>query len=150
MNDSDEHWMTLALEQAQLAAELGEVPIGAVLVCDEQLLAAAHNRVISDNDPSAHAEMLALREGAQRLGNYRLNGCRLYVTVEPCTMCAGAILHARIDELVFAAPEPRAGAIISQLNFLDQHFVNHRVAWRGGVLRAQAAQLMEDFFAARR
>ena len=150
MRSDDEKWMTLALEQATLARDLNEVPIGAVLVRDQAMVAAAHNRMIRDNDPSAHAEVLVMRLAAQRLGNYRLAGSRLYVTVEPCAMCAGAMLHARIDELVFGAPEPRAGAVISQLNLFDQHFVNHRVSWRGGVMREASSALMETFFAKRR
>ncbi len=150
MHSDDEKWMGLALEQAALARDLGEVPVGAVLVHADTLLAASHNRMIVDSDPSAHAEVLVLREAARQAGNYRLGGSRLYVTVEPCAMCAGAMVHARVDELVFATPEPKAGAVMSQLNFFDQHFLNHRVSWRGGVLREQAAALMAAFFAERR
>lgn len=145
-----QYWMQRALELADRAAELGEVPVGAVLVCDGELLGEGFNQVISSADPSAHAEIVALRAAARHVGNYRLPGALLYVTLEPCTMCAGAIIHARVAHLVFAATEPRAGVICSQASQLEQSWYNHRVTWQGGVLAEQSSERLRAFFRARR
>jgi tRNA(adenine34) deaminase len=145
-----EHWMRRALTLADRAGEEGEVPVGAVVVRDDQLLGEGWNQVIGGVDPSAHAEINALRDAARVVGNYRLPGAVLYVTLEPCTMCAGALVHARISELVFAAPEPRAGVVCSHQNLLDQDWYNHRVSWRGGVLAAESSARLKAFFQARR
>lgn len=150
MSAIDAHWMQLALEQAQLAAAAGEVPVGAVLVRDGEQLAAGYNRPISGCDPTAHAEIVALRSAAQAVNNYRLPGTTLYVTIEPCAMCVGAIIHARVARLVYGAPEPRAGAVVSSAQLLDATHFNHRVAYQGGVLGEEAAALMQRFFRERR
>ncbi len=141
-----------ALELAKCAASQGEVPVGAVVVdpADNALLGRGRNRVIEDNDPTAHAEIVALRDAGARRGNYRLPGATLYVTVEPCTMCAGALVHARIERLVFGAPEPKAGAVESRARVLDNPAHNHRVAVSGGVMAAECGALMRAFFEARR
>ena len=142
--------MNLALQQAKRAAEQGEVPVGAVVVLDQQVIGSGYNRSIIDHDPSAHAEIMALRDAGVTLSNYRLNDATLYVTLEPCIMCAGAILHARIARLVFGARDPRAGAAGSQLNLLESRFLNHQSAVVAGVMAAQCRQLLQDFFAAKR
>lgn len=144
------HWMRRALALAQAAAAAGEVPVGAVLVRDGQLIGEGSNRPIGRADPTAHAEILAIRDAAQRVGNYRLPGSTLYVTVEPCTMCAGALVHARVETLVYGAAEPKAGAVVSTARVLDNPRLNHRVAVVGGVLADEAARLLQEFFAARR
>lgn len=138
--------MRLALAQAQLARAAGEVPVGAVVVADGQLVGAGYNQPISLHDPSAHAEMQALRAAAQRLGNYRLDNCTLYVTLEPCSMCAGAMLHARLKRVVFGAPDPKTGAAGSVLNLLALPQLNHQTQLTGGVLADSCAQLLQDFF----
>ena len=138
----DRRWMQRALALAAQAGELGEVPVGAVVVRDGELLGEGYNQVISAADPTAHAEIVALRQAAQRAGNYRLPGTRLYVTLEPCTMCAGAMVHARLAELVFGATEPRAGVICSRGAQLDAPWYNHRVQWRGGVLAEASGSLL--------
>lgn len=150
MTDSDIAWMQRALDLARRAAELGEVPVGALLVKDGTLLAEGYNHPIAGSDPSGHAEIHALRNGAQKLGNYRLPGTTLYVTIEPCTMCVGAIIHARVERLVFGAREPRAGAVVSYLQLLDQTHYNHRVQWSEGVLADECSALISDFFRSRR
>lgn len=132
------------------AASIGEVPVAALLVKDEVCIARAHNQPIKDCDPSAHAEMRVLRAAAKTLNNYRLQGCTLYCTLEPCAMCVGALVHARIDRLVFAALDPKAGAVCSAIALLDQPFFNHRIAWHQGVLAEQAGWLLRDFFQRRR
>ena len=144
--------MREALELAKCAASQGEVPVGALVVdpVDNALLGRGRNRVIEDNDPTAHAEIVALRDAGAARGNYRLPGATLYVTVEPCTMCAGALVHARIERLVFGAPEPKAGAVVSRARVLDNPAHNHRVAVRGGVMAAECGALMRAFFEARR
>ncbi len=142
--------MRHALALAGRAAAQGEVPVGAVLVKDGALLAEGYNRPIGDHDPSGHAEIIALREAARTLGNYRLTGSTLYVTLEPCVMCAGAITHARVQRLVFAAADPRAGAVHSLYDVIANPRLNHRVEWTGGVLAAECGQLLRDFFRARR
>ncbi|MCC5858063.1 MAG: tRNA adenosine(34) deaminase TadA [Ectothiorhodospiraceae bacterium] len=146
----DQRWMSEALELARLAAEAGEVPVGAVLVQDDQVLARGWNRPIGSSDPTSHAEIHALREGARRLGNYRLPGTTLYVTLEPCVMCVGALVHARVERLVYAAPEPKTGAVESRFNLLDAGLHNHQVQVTGGVMAAESAELLRVFFRARR
>lgn len=146
----DESWMQKALDIARGGERQGEVPVGAIVVRDGELIAEAYNAPISLNDPTAHAEVRALREASRRLGNYRLSGSTLYVTIEPCAMCAGAMVHARIARLVFGAREPRAGAVVSNLGLLDQPFLNHRVVWTEGVYGAACAELMREFFSRRR
>lgn len=145
-----ENWMRMAIEQARLAADKGEVPIGAVLVRDGEVLAVAHNQPILARDATAHAEILVLRAASQACGNYRLPGASLYVTIEPCTMCAGALIHARIEKLVFGAREPKAGAIVSRSKLLEADYLNHHPAIVEGVLDEECSALMQNFFRARR
>ncbi len=142
----DEQWMRLALAQAQLAAEAGEVPVGAVLVRNAALLAVGRNAPIHTHDPSAHAEILALRQAAEQLGNYRLDGCELFVTLEPCAMCAGAMLHARLKRVVFGAADPKTGAAGSVLNLFAQTQLNHQTQVQGGVLALECGALLQQFF----
>ncbi len=148
--DQDIVWMEYAMALASRAEALGEVPVGAVVVRDNEVLGEGWNCPISGNDPTAHAEIMALRDAAQRIGNYRLSGATLYVTIEPCTMCAGALVHARVDRLVFGATEPKAGAVGSTVNVLDNDRLNYRVAYQGGVCADACAQLISDFFRKRR
>jgi tRNA(adenine34) deaminase len=148
--DRDEHFLLLALEQAKAAATAGEVPIGAVLVRDGEVIAAGQNRVIRDNDPTAHAEIVALREAGRVLGNYRLTGCDLYVTLEPCAMCAGAMMHARLGRLVYGAPDPKGGADGSVLEVLNHPRSNHQIEVVRDVLADESGSLLREFFAARR
>ena len=145
-----EHWMRRALELADQAEVAGEVPVGAVLVRDGEELGCGWNQVISRADPTAHAECVALRDAARRQGNYRLPGSTLFVTLEPCTMCVGALVHARVETLVFAAREPRAGVVCSQAQILDADFYNHRVNWIEGPLAEKSAAKLQAFFRARR
>jgi tRNA(adenine34) deaminase len=142
--------MQAALDEARLAAEAGEVPIGAVMVCDGAIIARGQNRVLRDVDPTAHAEIVALRAAAAALGNYRLNGCTLYVTLEPCAMCAGAMIHSRIDRLVYAADDPKAGAAGSVLAVLNHPQLNHQMEVEQGILADEAAELLRSFFRERR
>ena len=144
------YWMERALEQAQIASELGEVPIGAVLVANGAIIGAGFNQPISSHDASAHAEIRALRQASQIRQNYRLPDTTLYVTIEPCTMCVGAMVHARIKSLVFGAREPRAGAVVSQQQLLDAQFYNHKVSYVEGVLSDRCAALIQDFFQSKR
>ena len=146
----DERWMALALTLAEQAAALGEVPVGAVVVKDGVVLGSGFNQPIGLNDPTAHAEIVALRAAAKSTGNYRLSGATLYVTVEPCTMCAGARVHARIARLVYGAVEPRSGAVETAARVLDHPGHNHRVIAAGGVLATQCGALMRAFFSERR
>src|SRR5690625_2196542 len=145
-----ERWMRRALALAAEAAAAGEVPVGAVVVREVQLLGEGYNRPIASHDPTAHAECVALRAAARNLGNYRLPGATLYVTLAPCMMCAGALVHARIHQLVYATTEPRSGAVVSQAQLLASPWLNHRVAVTGGALQEEASQLLLDFFRARR
>ena len=145
-----EQWMRRALALADRAGNEGEVPIGAVVVRDGELLGEGWNSVISYSDPTAHAEVVAMRDAARRVGNYRLPGATVYVTLEPCTMCAGAMIHARIARLVFAASEPKAGEVCSTCSLLDQPRYNHRVKWQGGVLAEESSQRLQAFFRERR
>jgi tRNA(adenine34) deaminase len=147
---TDEQWMRRALTLAEQAARHEDVPVGAVLVRGAELLGEGWNQVISAADPTAHAEIVALRAAAAQAGNYRLPGTTLYVTLEPCTMCAGAMVHARVERLVFAAREPRAGAICSNCETLEAAYYNHRVQWEEGPLADESAALLQSFFRARR
>jgi tRNA(adenine34) deaminase len=146
----DERFMRSALTEAHKGAREGEVPVGAVLVYHGRILARAHNRPIGLNDPAAHAEVLALRRAARKLGNYRLGGCSLYVTIEPCAMCAGAAVHARLQRVIFGAPDPKAGAAGSALQVLRHPKMNHRVEVSGGVLERECGDLLRAFFRSRR
>jgi len=145
-----EHFMDAALEQAQLAFAAGEVPIGAVAVVDDAIVARAFNQPIGACDPTAHAEVLVLRETARRLGNYRLTQVSVYVTIEPCLMCVGALVHARVREVVYGAAEPKTGALVSSLRALDAPGLNHRFQVAAGVREDACVELMQRFFQERR
>jgi tRNA(adenine34) deaminase len=147
---SDLEGMREALAEARKASAAGEVPIGAVIVCRGEMIARGQNSVIRTNDPTAHAEIVALRQAARTLGNYRLSGCVLYVTLEPCAMCAGAMVHARLDRLVFAAADPKAGAAGSVLSVINHPQLNHQMQVEQGVLAEEAAELLRSFFRDRR
>lgn len=147
---TDEEWMRYAIRLAERAENHGEVPVGAVLVKDEICIAEGWNCPIGSNDPTAHAEMTAIREAGRYLNNYRLVDTTLYVTLEPCVMCMGAIAHARIRTLVFGAVDPVRGAVCSAVQLAEAGFLNHRVAWRSGVLADCCGQLLKDFFKSRR
>jgi|SRR6185503_5596390 len=142
--------MRLALEWAQRAAAGGEVPVGAVVVVNGEIVGAGYNQPISSHDPTAHAEVVAIRDAARRLGNYRLTGATMYVTVEPCVMCVGAIMHARIGTVVFGTPEPKAGAIESTQRAHEHPALNHRITVVSGVLASECRDLISGFFASRR
>jgi tRNA(adenine34) deaminase len=142
--------MEEALRSAQRALEIGEVPVGAIVLSEGNIVGRGWNRNISDSDPTAHAEIIALREAAASLGNHRLNGCELFVTIEPCAMCAGAMLHARIRRLIYGADDPKAGAVRSALQLLKHPSLNHTVEVRGGVLAGRSAELLKAFFRERR
>ena len=146
----DTAWMRLAIEQAHQAESLGEVPVGAVLIIDGALVAAAFNAPISGCDPSAHAEIAVLRKAAELRKNYRLPFSTLYVTIEPCTMCMGAMIHSRVQRVVFGAREPRAGAVVSQLQLAGQPFYNHQIEVTEGVLADECGALVSTFFRAKR
>ncbi|WP_462401291.1 tRNA adenosine(34) deaminase TadA [Pseudomonas sp. Marseille-QA0332] len=146
----DQQFMRLALALAAEGAAMGEVPVGAVLVQHGQVIGQGFNRPISDSDPSAHAEMVAIRAAARAASNYRLPGSTLYVTLEPCSMCAGLIVHSRIARVVYGALEPKAGVVQSQGQFFTQGFLNHRVLYEGGVLAQECGQILSEFFKARR
>ncbi|AIR87937.1 tRNA adenosine(34) deaminase TadA [Pseudomonas cremoricolorata] len=146
----DQAFMRLALALAAEGAALGEVPVGAVLVHDGEVIGQGFNRPILDSDPSAHAEMVAIRAAAQAASNYRLPGSTLYVTLEPCSMCAGLIVHARVARVVYGASEPKAGVVQSQGQFFAQGFLNHRVMVEGGVLAEDCGRVLSEFFKARR
>ncbi|MBQ0797837.1 MAG: tRNA adenosine(34) deaminase TadA [Porticoccaceae bacterium] len=148
--DEDLEWMQRALSLARQAEREGEVPVGAVIVDDGELLAEGWNSPLGGHDPTNHAEIVALRKAAAHRQNYRLPGATLYVTLEPCIMCVGAMIHARIERLVFAATEPRAGAVVSQLSLLEEGFFNHRIRWTEGVLKDPCGSLLSDFFKAKR
>lgn len=150
MTQSDELLMRAALDEARAAAEAGEVPIGAVAVVGGEIIARGQNRVLRECDPTAHAEMVALRAAAQAVGNYRLTECELYVTLEPCAMCAGAMIHARLGRLVYAAADPKAGAAGSVLEVLNHPRLNHRIAVTAGVLADECGELLRGFFRERR
>ena len=146
----DRQFMQQALEQAQLAALAGEVPVGAVIVRDGKIISKAFNKPITNHDPSAHAEMLALRQAALSEENYRLPGATLYVTLEPCTMCAGAMLHARVDRIVYGAADPKTGAAGSVLDVFSSKQINHQTTIEGGMMGEECGQLLRDFFKGRR
>ena len=146
----DQQYMLMAIEQAQLAAQSGEVPVGAVLVRDGQVISKAFNKPIANHDPSAHAEMLALREAALAEENYRIPGSTLYVTLEPCAMCSGAMLHARIDRVVYGAQDPKTGAAGSVLDIFSSKQINHQTSVEGGIMSEECGQLLRDFFKGRR
>jgi tRNA(Arg) A34 adenosine deaminase TadA len=150
MSKTDDFYMRLAIDAAKQAAQNGEVPVGAVLVKDGQVLATAHNQPVGQHDPTAHAEVQAMRQAAQTLGNYRLDDCTLYVTLEPCTMCSGAALHARLKRVVFGAAEAKTGAAGSVLNVFEHSNINHQTQVQGGVLADECAAVLQDFFAKRR
>ena len=146
----DEIWMQAALEQARMAGSCDEVPVGAVVVCDGEIVGRGFNQPIRGHDPTAHAEVMALRDAAARVGNYRLPGCELYVTLEPCVMCSGAIMHARIARVVFGARDPKTGAAGSVIDLFGETRLNHHAAVEGGVLAGECGALLSGFFAARR
>jgi tRNA(adenine34) deaminase len=152
MMEEEEHqkWMELALDQAQKASDLTEVPVGAVIIKDERVLGVGHNHPIGASDPTAHAEIIAIRAASKSIENYRLVGSTLYVTLEPCAMCAGAIVHARIARLVYGASEPKAGAIQSTQSLLLHPAMNHQVEVISGVLQARCSHQLSTFFKARR
>lgn len=147
---TDDHYMKLALAAAKVAEDKGEVPVGAILVKNDEVIATAFNHPIGSHDPTAHAEIRVLREAAQKLENYRLPGATLYVTLEPCLMCLGAMLHARIKRLVFGAFDLKVGAVKSMLQLSDLKEINHKIEWRGGVCEFESARLLRDFFAKKR
>src|SRR5579871_2685459 len=148
--NQDDLWMELAIEQARLAEKSGEVPVGAVLIKDGMLLAKGHNRNLLDSDPTAHAEIVVLREAAAKIGNYRLGGCELFVTIEPCSMCAGAVMHARLDRVIYGAGDPKAGAAGSVLQILNHPKLNHTLEVRPGVLAEKCSDILKTFFQSRR
>jgi tRNA(adenine34) deaminase len=147
---SDERWMKEALGCARRALELDEVPVGAVVVHDGTIVGRGFNRNIIDHDPSAHAEMMALREAGAALGNHRLGACELFATIEPCAMCAGALVHARIRRLIYGADDAKAGAVHSVMQVVNHPSLNHHMEVRGGVLAGECAGLVQDFFRSRR
>ena len=149
MNE-DEKWMSLALEQAVKAEEEGEVPVGAILVKDGLLIAKAHNQPISTNDPTAHAEIQLIRAAGKKLKNYRLTGTSLYVTLEPCAMCLGAIMHARVEHVVFGAHDPKTGVCGSSENLINAKCFNHKINLASGVMENECRQLLKNFFNSRR
>jgi tRNA(adenine34) deaminase len=149
-NPEDLHFMQLALKQAQAAAQAGEVPVGAVVVREGQVMAEGQNSPVTSGDPTAHAEVNAMRAAAKALGNYRLDDCTLYVTLEPCAMCSGALLHARFKRVVFGATEPKTGALTSVVQLLDNPQLNHQTQWQGGVLANECASVLQGFFEQRR
>jgi tRNA(adenine34) deaminase len=146
----DEIWMEEALRRAQRALEVGEVPVGAVVVCDGRIVGSGWNRNITDSDPTAHAEVIALREAGATVGNHRLEDCELFATIEPCAMCAGALVHARIQRLVYGADDPKAGAVHSVMEVLNHPQLNHKIEVRSGVLAGRSADMLQSFFRNRR
>jgi tRNA(adenine34) deaminase len=147
---SDELYMEQALREAARAQDLGEVPVGAIVVCDGRIVGRGCNRNLADNDPTAHAEIVALREAGRALANHRLPECEMFVTIEPCAMCAGALVHARLKRLVYGADDPKAGAVHSVISVLNHPQLNHRMEVTGGVLAARCQELLQDFFRSRR
>jgi len=150
MSSEHESWMRRAIEQAKAAQLVGEVPVGAIIVRSDELIAAGENRNLRDHDPSAHAEIVALRAAGTALGNHRLDGCEMYVIIEPCAMCAGALVHARLKALIYGASDPKAGAVSSVMNVLNHPRLNHRMEVIGGVLEAECSELLKSFFRSRR
>jgi tRNA(adenine34) deaminase len=149
-NAADEIFMEEALRCAQRALEMGEVPVGAVVVCEGQVVGRGWNRNLTDNDPTAHGEIVALRDAGANVGNHRLGDCELFATIEPCAMCAGALVHARIRRLVYGADDPKAGAVDSVLQVLNHPQLNHRMDVRDGVLAGRSAEILQEFFRKRR
>lgn len=147
---NDELWMEEALHAAKRALEAGEVPVGAIVVCDGRIVGRGWNRNISENDPTAHAEIIALREAGAGLGNHRLIDCELFATIEPCPMCAGALVHARVRRLVYGADDPKAGAVRTVLQLLNHPRLNHKIEVCSGVLAGRSAELLQEFFRSRR
>jgi tRNA(adenine34) deaminase len=147
---SDEFWMEEALRAAQRALEAGDVPVGAIVVCGDEIIGRGWNRNLADTDPTAHAEIVALRQASANLGNHRLGDCALFATIEPCAMCAGALVHARLKRLVYGADDPKAGAIHSVMEVLNHPQLNHRMEVRGGVLAGRCAEVLQTFFRNRR
>ncbi len=147
---TDLEYLQMALEEAIAAGQAGEVPVGAVLVYEGAVLASAQNRVLRDSDPTAHAEVVALRAAGRALGNYRLNGCSLFVTLEPCSMCAGALVHARVDRVVYATADPKAGAAGSVLSVINHPRLNHQMQLDSGLLAEESSELLRAFFRERR
>jgi tRNA(adenine34) deaminase len=146
----DEIWMEEALRCAQRALEAGEVPVGAVVVCEGRIVGRGWNRNIADSDPTAHAEVIALREAGAAIGNHRLEDCELFVTIEPCAMCSGALIHARLRRLVYGADDPKAGAVRSVMQVVNHPEMNHKIHVRGGVLAGRSAEILQAFFRSRR
>jgi len=146
----DAAWMGLALEQAALAAAAGEVPVGALVIKDGEIIGRGHNRNLLDDDPTAHAEIVALRQAAARLGNHRLTGCTMVATIEPCSMCAGALIHARVARLVYGASDPKAGAAGSVLQIINHPGLNHRMEVTAGVLSSECSEILQEFFRRKR
>ena len=149
-NKTDQFWMSITIELAKQAGESGEVPVGVVLIIDDKVISKGRNQSIELNDPSAHAEIQALREAGSKIGNYRLNRSKIYVTIEPCTMCIGALVHARIEKLIFGAREPKSGASSAVNDILGKNSFNHRFKVLEGVLEDECSQLLRNFFRARR
>lgn len=150
MLQNDAFWMQLAIDQARLAERAGEVPVGAVVVSEGKVVGTGYNQNLLNNDPTAHAEVVALRKAAEALGNHRLTGCILFCTIEPCAMCAGAMVHARITRLVYGAKDPKAGAAGSVLDVINHARLNHQMEVTAGVLAEECSRLLKGFFAARR
>ena len=150
MEPTDEDFMRAALAEAEVSREQGEVPVGAVVILDGIVIARGHNAVIGLSDPTAHAEIVALREAARAVGNYRLTGATIYSTIEPCVMCAGALVHARIARLVYGAKDPKAGAVESHFGVCTTDFLNHQVSIKGGILEDECRRVLQSFFRDRR
>lgn len=150
MPNSDEQWMEAALQEAVAAQAAGEVPVGAVIVCDGRIVGRSGNRSLLDSDPTAHAEIVALRQAGAAVGNHRLLDCEMFVTIEPCAMCAGALVQARLKRLVYGADDPKAGAVHSVLTVLNHPALNHQMEVKPGVLASRCSQVLQSFFRARR
>jgi tRNA(adenine34) deaminase len=149
-SEQDEFWMRRAIELASQAEALGEVPVGAVIVANDEIIGEGFNQPITANDPTGHAEIVALRDAAKKINNYRLVGASLYVTLEPCTMCVGALIHARIQRLIFATTEPKSGAVVSRSQLLSADYFNHKIDVTGGVLAQECQHQLSGFFQKRR
>jgi tRNA(adenine34) deaminase len=150
LTTTDELWMREALRAAQRALQAGEVPVGAVVVCDGRIVGRGWNRNLLDSDPTGHAEIVALREAGAAIGNHRLSDCELFATIEPCAMCAGALVHARIRRLVYGADDPKAGAVHSVMQVLNHPRLNHRIQVQAGILAGHCAEVLQEFFRSRR
>jgi tRNA(adenine34) deaminase len=150
MGSADEEFMREALAEAAAASDAGEVPIGAIVVIDGEVKGRGHNQVIETQDPTAHAEIVALRAAARAVGNYRLTGATLYSTIEPCAMCAGTLIHARIGRLVYGAPDERAGAVVTHFGICSTDFLNHRLKAEGGILESECREMIQSFFRGKR